>query len=252
VHIPFGQGCFEKGMAKNTYGTGSFMIMNTGEKYVPPADGLFSPVLWSVKGRTDYGLEGMADVSGAVIQWLRDGLNIIDDPKEAEELALQVEDSLGVYFVPAFVGLGAPYFDSYARGTIIGISRGTTKHHIARAALESMAFQVKDAFNVMEKKSGFKLTKLRADGGGAKSDFLLQFQADILGIPVERPIITETTTLGAVYAAGLAVGYWDSFEEISEFWKIEKRFEPQIGEEKRQELCAFWDKAVKRSMDWLE
>jgi len=248
----FGQGCLEKGMAKNTYGTGSFMVMNTGDTYVPPSDGLFSPVLWSAKGRTDYGLEGMADVSGAVIQWLRDGLGIINDAKEAEELALQVEDSLGVYFVPAFVGLGAPYFDSYARGTIIGISRGTTKHHIARAALESMAFQVKDAFNVMEKKSGFKLTKLRADGGGAKSDFLLQFQADILGIPVERPIITETTTLGAVYAAGLAVGYWDSFEEISEFWKIEKRFEPQIGEEKRQELCAFWDKAVKRSMDWLE
>jgi glycerol kinase len=248
----FGQGCFEKGMAKNTYGTGSFMVMNTGEKYVPPSDGLFSPVLWSVNGRTDYGLEGMADVSGAVIQWLRDGLNIIEDPKEAEELALQVEDSLGVYFVPAFVGLGAPYFDSYARGTIVGISRGTTKHHIARAALESMAFQVKDAFNVMEEKSGFKLTKLRADGGGAKSDFMLQFQADILGIPVERPMITETTTLGAAYAAGLAVGYWKNFEEISKFWKVEKRFEPKISDEKRQELCRFWDKAVKRSAGWLK
>ncbi len=248
----FGQGCLEKGMAKNTYGTGSFMVMNTGDKYVPPSDGLFSPVLWSAKGRTDYGLEGMADVSGAVIQWLRDGLGIINDAKEAEELALQVEDSLGVYFVPAFVGLGAPYFDSYARGTIMGISRGTTKHHIARAALESMAFQVKDAFNVMEKKSGFKLTKLRADGGGAKSDFMLQFQADILGIPVERPVITETTTLGAVYAAGLAVGYWDSFAEIAEFWKIERRFEPQISAEKRQELCGFWDQAVQRSMGWLK
>ncbi|WKY47399.1 glycerol kinase GlpK [Eubacteriaceae bacterium ES3] len=248
----FGQGCLEKGMAKNTYGTGSFMLMNTGDQYIPPSDGVFSPVLWNAKGRTDYGLEGMADVSGAVLQWLRDGLGIISDASEAEVLAMQVDGSLGVYFVPAFVGLGAPYFDSYARGTIVGISRGTTKQHIARAALESMAYQVKDAFNVMEKKSGVKMSKLRADGGGAKSDFLLQFQADILGVPVERPVITETTTLGAVYAAGLAVGYWDSFEEIGQFWKIEKRFEPQISEEKRQELCGFWDKAVKRSAGWLK
>lgn len=248
----FGQGCLEKGMAKNTYGTGSFMVMNTGEVYVPPSDGLFSPVLFSAKGRTDYGLEGMADVSGAAIQWLRDGLNIIENAKEAEELALQVEDSLGVYFVPAFVGLGAPYFDSYARGTIVGISRGTTKHHIARAALESMAFQVKDAFDVMKEKSGLPMTMLRADGGGAKSDFMLQFQADILGIPVERPIITETTTLGAVYAAGLAVGYWDSFDEIGEFWKVEKRFEPQISDDKREELCKMWDRAVERSAGWLK
>ncbi|WKY44093.1 glycerol kinase GlpK [Eubacteriaceae bacterium ES2] len=248
----FGQGCLKKGMAKNTYGTGSFMLMNTGDQYIPPSDGVFSPVLWQAKGRTDYGLEGMADVSGAVLQWLRDGLGIISDASQAEELAMQVEDNLGVYFVPAFVGLGAPYYDSYARGTIVGISRGTTKHHIARAALESMAYQVKDAFKVMEKKSGLKLSKLRADGGGAKSDFLLQFQADILGVPVERPVITETTTLGAVYAAGLAVGYWDSFEEISKFWKIEKSFVPQISEEKRQELCSFWDKAVGRSAGWLK
>ncbi|WP_195268715.1 glycerol kinase GlpK [Eubacterium sp. 1001713B170207_170306_E7] len=247
-----GQGCMERGMAKNTYGTGSFMVMNTGGKYVPPSDGIFSPVLYSIGDRTDYCLEGMADVSGAVIQWLRDGLDIIEHSADAEKLALQVEDSMGVYFVPAFVGLGAPYYDSYARGTIIGISRGTTKHHIARAALESMAYQVCDAFKVMEQKSGLRLEKLRADGGGASSDFMLQFQADILGVPVERPVITETTTLGAVYMAGLAVGYWDSIEEVSKFWRIEKRFEPQISEEKREELCYGWNSAIERAGCWLK
>lgn len=219
---------------------------------MPPSDGIFSPVLYSIGDRTDYCLEGMADVSGAVIQWLRDGLDIIEHSADAEKLALQVEDSMGVYFVPAFVGLGAPYYDSYARGTIIGISRGTTKHHIARAALESMAYQVCDAFKVMEQKSGLRLEKLRADGGGASSDFMLQFQADILGVPVERPVITETTTLGAVYMAGLAVGYWGSIEEVSKFWKIEKQFEPQIGEEKRQELCYGWNSAIERSGGWLK
>jgi glycerol kinase len=248
----FGQGCMEPGTAKNTYGTGSFMVMNTGGKYVPPSDGIFSPVLWTIDGKTDYGLEGMADVSGAVIQWLRDGLGIISESGEAEKLALTVKDSMGVYFVPAFVGLGAPYYDSYARGTILGITRGTTKAHIARAALESMAFQVRDAFQVMEKKSGLKLAKLRADGGGANSDFMLQFQADILGVPVERPVITETTCLGAVYLAGLAVGYWKSVEEISEFWKIEKRFEPSISQEKREELCGGWNAAIEHAKGWLK
>lgn len=248
----FGQGCMEPGTAKNTYGTGSFIVMNTGGQYVPPSDGVFSPVLWTIDGKTDYGLEGMADVSGAVIQWLRDGLGIIEESGDAEKLALTVEDSMGVYFIPAFVGLGAPYYDSYARGTIFGITRGTTKAHIARAALESMAFQVRDAFKVMEKKSGMKLAKLRADGGGANSDFMLQFQADILGVPVERPVITETTCLGAVYLAGLAVGYWDSVESLSQFWKVEKRFEPQISEEKREELIAGWNAAINHAKGWLK
>ncbi|MGL4548645.1 FGGY family carbohydrate kinase, partial [Eubacterium aggregans] len=240
----FGQGCMEPGTAKNTYGTGSFIAMNTGGQYVPPFDVVFSPVLLTIDGKTDYGLEGMADVSGAVIQWLRDGLGIIEESDDAEKLALTVEDSMGVYFIPAFVGLGTPYYDSYARGTIFGITQGTTKAHIARAALESMAFQVRDAFKVMEKKSGMKLAKLRADGGGANSDFMLQFQADILGVPVERPVITETTCLGAVYLAGLAAGYWDSVESLSQFWKVEKRFEPQISEEKREELIAGWNAAI--------
>ena len=247
-----GQACFEKGMAKNTYGTGSFILMNTGDEYIPPSDGIFSPVLWSIGGKVDYGLEGLVDVSGAAIQWLRDGLNIIEESGEAEALARQVADTAGVYFVPAFVGLGAPYFDSYARGTIIGISRGTTKHHIARAALESMAFQVRDAFKVMERKAGIPLKKLRADGGGAKSDFMLQFQADILGIPVERPVITETTCLGAAYSAGLAVGYWDSIEEISKFWKIDRIFEPAISEEEREERCFNWNRAIERAGGWLK
>ncbi|MEG2418568.1 MAG: FGGY-family carbohydrate kinase [Eubacterium sp.] len=242
----------EPGTAKNTYGTGSFIVMNTGGQYVPPSDGVFSPVLWTIDGKTDYGLEGMADVSGAVIQWLRDGLGIIEESGDAEKLALTVEDSMGVYFIPAFVGLGAPYYDSYARGTIFGITRGTTKAHIARAALESMAFQVRDAFKVMEKKSGMKLAKLRADGGGAKSDFMLQFQADILGVPVERPVITETTCLGAVYLAGLAVGYWDSVASLSQFWKVEKRFEPQISEAKRKELIAGWNAAIDHAKGWLK
>jgi glycerol kinase len=247
-----GQGCLETGTAKNTYGTGSFMVMNTGDKYVPPSDGVFSPVLWTIGDKTDYGLEGMADVSGAVLQWLRDGLDIISEAKEAEELAKTVDSSEGVYFVPAFVGLGAPYFDSYARGTIFGITRGTTKAHIARAALESMAFQVGDAFKVMEKKAGLKLAKLRADGGGAKSDFLLQFQADILGVAVERPVITETTTLGAAYLAGLATGYWKNVEEISMFWKVEKRFEPQISQEERDKLYQGWNNAIAHAKGWLK
>ena len=248
----FGQGCMEAGTAKNTYGTGSFMVMNIGNQYVPPSDGIFSPVLWSINGKTDYGLEGMADVSAAVIQWLRDGLEIIEKSEDIEALAASVSDNLGVYFVPAFVGLGAPYFDSYARGSIFGITRGTSKAHIARAALESMAFQVRDAFKIMEKKSGLHLEKLRADGGGAKSDLMLQFQADILNVPVERPMITETTCLGAVYLAGLAVGYWDSIEQLSTFWKIEKRFEPSISESERQSLCAGWDHAIAHAKGWLK
>jgi glycerol kinase len=248
----FGQACVEEGMAKNTYGTGSFMILNTGKRYVPPKGGVMSPVLWDIKGDIQYGLEGFADVSGAVVQWLRDGLGIISKSSEAEELAKQVKTSGGVFFVPAFVGLGAPHLDSYARGTIIGISRGTTKHHIARAALESMAFQVRDVFEIMKRESGLKLTKLRADGGGAKSDLLMQFQADILGIPVERPVVTETTVLGAAYLAGLAVGYWNSVEEIAKNWRIEKRFDPSISDDQREAMYEGWNRAISRAAGWLK
>ncbi|MDO4555894.1 MAG: glycerol kinase GlpK [Lachnospiraceae bacterium] len=247
-----GQGCLKPGTAKNTYGTGSFIVMNTGERYIEPSDGIFSPVVYTMGNKVNYGLEGMADVSGAVIQWLRDGLGIINTSDEAEKLALQAESNMGVYFIPAFVGLGAPYYDSYARGTIIGLSRGADKRHIARAALESMAFQVRDSFEMLEKKSGTKLTRLRADGGGAKSDFMLQFQADILGVPVERPEITETTCLGGVYMAGLAVGYWDTVEEVCDFWRVEKSFEPSIIEEKRKELITMWSRAVERAGGWLK
>jgi glycerol kinase len=248
----FGQACLQAGMAKNTYGTGSFMILNTGDKYVPPAGGLFSPVLWSAKGETAYGLEGMADVSGAAVQWLRDGLGIIREVGEAEALAGQVEDTQGVYFVPAFVGLGAPHMDSYARGTMLGITRGTTRQHVARAALEAMAYQVRDSFEIMKRESGLDLNMLRVDGGGAKSDFLLQFQADILGIPVERPVVTETTVLGAAYLAGLAVGYWQSTDEITANWQVERRFEPSIPADQREELYHGWQKAIKRAAGWLK
>ena len=248
----FGQACIEPGMAKNTYGTGSFIVMNTGNKYIPPVGGLFSPVLWGIGDEATYGFEGMADVSGAVIQWLRDGLEIIGESADAEKLALQVPDSQGVYFIPAFVGLGAPHYDSYARGTIFGITRGTTKHHIARAALESMAFQVRDAFEIMKRESGLGLEKLRADGGGSRSDFLMQFQADILGIPVERPVVTETTVLGAAYLAGLAVGYWQSLDEIATNWRVAKRFEPQISEDQRETLYRGWQKAISRAAGWLK
>lgn len=248
----FGQSCTRKGMAKNTYGTGSFLIFNTGDEYIPPKRGIMSPVLWSVDSKATYGLEGYADASGAAIQWLRDGLGIIDKSAEVEQLAATVEDTAGVYFVPAFVGLGSPYFDSYARGTIFGLTRGTSKAHIARAALESMAFQVMDALTLMEKVSGTKLEVLRVDGGGAKNDFLMQFQADILGIPVERPVVTETTCLGAAYLAGLAVGYWESIEEIEQNWKLDKRFEPQISAEERKTLYNNWNKAIQRSSGWLK
>lgn len=247
-----GQGCLEPGTAKNTYGTGSFIVMNTGDKYIEPSDGIFSPVVYTKDNLINYGLEGMADVSGAVIQWLRDALGIIETAKDAEKLAMEVDSNMGVYFVPAFVGLGSPYYDSYARGTLIGLSRGADKRHIARAALESMAFQVGDAFKMLEKKSGMKLTKLRADGGGANSDFMLQFQADILGVPVERPQITETTCLGGVYMAGLAVNYWESIEEVSKFWRVEKSFEPSISQERREEMVGMWTRAVERASGWLK
>ena len=246
-----GQGCLKCGTAKNTYGTGSFIVMNTGRQYIPPSGGIFSPVIYTRDDDINYGLEGMADVSGAAIQWLRDGLGIIKDASEAEKLALAADSNMGVYFIPGFVGLGAPYYDSYARGTIFGLSRGADKRHVARAALESMAFQVRDAFVELEKKSGLTLSQLCADGGGAKSDFMLQFQADILGVPVVRPVVTETTCLGSIYMAGLAVDYWSSIEEIASFWSVAKTFEPSISEYERNEQIYMWQRAVEKARGWL-
>lgn len=248
----FGQACFEPGMAKNTYGTGSFMNMNTGDKYISPQHGVISCAMWDIKGKTSYGMEGLVDVSGSAVQWLRDGLGIIEKSSEIEKLALSVPDNGGIYFVPAFVGLGAPHFDSYARGTILGITRGTTKAHIARATLEAMAFQVADAFRDLGDVSGIQIKRLRADGGAANNNYLLQFQADVLGVPVERPVITETTCLGAVYAAGLAVGYWDSMEEIEKFWKLDRLFEPKISDAEREKLLYDWKCATERAAGWMK
>ena len=248
----FGQACFEPGMAKNTYGTGSFMNMNTGDKYISPQHGVISCAMWDIKGKTSYGMEGLVDVSGSAVQWLRDGLGIIEKSSEIEKLALSVPDNGGIYFVPAFVGLGAPHFDSYARGTFLGITRGTTKAHIARATLEAMAFQVADAFRDLGDVSGIQIKRLRADGGAANNNYLLQFQADVLGVPVERPVITETTCLGAVYAAGLAVGYWDSMEEIEKFWKLDRLFEPKISDAEREKLLYDWKCATERAAGWMK
>ncbi|MCX6097390.1 MAG: glycerol kinase GlpK [Caldiserica bacterium] len=248
----FGQACVTPGMVKNTYGTGLFMIMNTGKKYVPAAKGMMSEALWTIKGQTTYGIEAIADVGGAAVQWLRDGLGIIKEASEAEELAAQVEDTMGVYFVPAFVGLGAPYLDSYARGSMFGITRGTTKQHIARATLESMAYQTRDFVSTMEDLSGVKVAVLRVDGGAVKSDFICQFQADILGVPVDRPVVTETTVLGAAYLAGLASGYWESVEQIAANWRLDRRFDPQMPADQREELYAGWQKAARRAAGWLK
>ena len=250
VAAAFGQACFKPGMIKNTYGTGSFLILNAGRRQFPPGEGSFSPVLWTIKGEVAYGMEGYADVSGAVIQWLRDGLGIIRDVSEADGLAIQAPDTQGVYFVPALVGLGAPHRSPNARGTIFGINLGTNKNQLTRAALESLAYQTRDSFDIIEQKYGSKLHTLRVDGGGAKSDFLMQFQADILGIPVERPTVIETSALGAAYLAGLAIGYWQSMDEIASNWQLDTRFEPRISASKREDLYAGWLHAVDCAANW--
>ncbi len=246
-----GQGCIKKGMAKNTYGTGSFILYNSGNRHIQPLAGLFSPILWKIGQQVVYGVEGMADISGAGIQWLREGAGIIKKSSDAEALAKTVADTGGVYFVPAFVGLGSPYFDAYARGMIGGIHATTTREHIIRATLEAMAYQVKDAMLVMEKTCGRRLKKLRVDGGGSTSDFLMQFQADILGIPIERPKITETTCLGAAYLAGIAVGYWDNLDFILENWQLERCFMPKISSDQREFLYSGWQRALKTASNWL-
>ena len=247
----FGQACFQAGMAKNSFGTGSSLVLNIGQKQVVRASGLATAVLWAINGELTYGLVGWINVSGAAIQWLRDGLGIIQQVREAGGLATQVPDNQGVYFVPAFVGLGAPYFDSSARGTLLGITHTTTKNHIARAALEAIIYQTRDSFDLMKRASGFDIQVVRVDGGGAKSDFLLQFEADILGVPIERPAIIETAVLGAAFLAGLAVGYWQSIEEIAFKWQLERRFEPGITSDRREYLYHGWQKAIRHASGWL-
>ncbi|PAE44618.1 glycerol kinase GlpK [Bacillus sp. 7884-1] len=244
----FGQACFEKGMAKNTYGTGCFMLMNTGEKAVRSEHGLLTTIAWGLNGKVEYALEGSIFVAGSAIQWLRDGLRMLQDAKHSDRLARKVTSTDGVYVVPAFVGLGTPYWDSDVRGAVFGLTRGTTKEHFVRATLESLAYQTKDVLAVMETDSGIELKTLRVDGGAVKNDFLMQFQSDILNVPVERPVVNETTALGAAYLAGLATGFWSTQNEISNQWAIDSGFEPNLSEDTREDLYKGWKKAVKAAM----
>ena len=248
----FGQMCTNPGMLKNTYGTGGFLVFNTGDKPIASKNNLLTTIAWKVDGKITYALEGSIFVAGAVVQWLRDGLGIIKSSAEVEELATSVEDNGGVYLVPAFTGLGAPHWDQFARGSISGITRGTTSAHIARAALEAIAYQTADVLKAMESDSGIKVTELRVDGGATANNFLMQFQADILGIPIVRPKISETTALGAAYLAGLAVGYWNSHDDISSQWEVDKKFEPQMSSNEREKLMDKWNDAVGRSKNWLK
>jgi glycerol kinase len=243
----FGQACFRPGMMKNTYGTGCFLLMNTGQKATTSKTGLLTTIAWRASGKTEYAMEGSVFIAGAAVQWLRDGLNIIGDAAETQALATSVNDNHGVYFVPAFVGLGAPYWDAAARGAIVGLTRGATRAHLARAAIEAMAYQTRDVIECMQKDSGIKARELRVDGGATRNDFLCQFQADILGIPVVRPVITETTALGAAYLAGLAVGFWKNEREISVQWQEEKCFEPRMKKSERERLYEGWRNAVARA-----
>ncbi|MFF2499778.1 glycerol kinase GlpK [Peribacillus sp. NPDC058075] len=240
----FGQECFEKGMAKNTYGTGCFMLMNTGEKAVKSEHGLLTTIAWGLNGKVEYALEGSIFVAGSAIQWLRDGLKLLQDPKDSEKYALRVTSADGVYVVPAFVGLGTPYWDSDVRGAVFGLTRGTSKEHFVRATLEALAYQTKDVLNAMEVDSGINLKALRVDGGVVKNNFLMEFQSGLLNVPVERPVISETTALGAAYLAGLSVGYWEDQEEISKLWAVDKKFEPGMEEQERKDLYNGWKKAV--------
>lgn len=249
----FGQRCIEPGMAKNTYGTGSFMLLNTGTEAVESRNQLLTTVAWRLGDRpTEYALEGSVFVTGSAVQWLRDGLKIIRSAPEVEELAGSVADTDGVYLVPAYTGLGAPHWDPYARGTIVGITRGTTAAHIARATLEGIAFQVADVLTAMRKDAGIELQELRVDGGAAANDLLMQIQADLLQAPIVRPAVTETTALGAATLAGLAVGYWEGQEELDAQWQLDKRFEPQISADEAQARHAQWLRALERSRGWAQ
>jgi glycerol kinase len=247
----FGQACYEPGMAKNTYGTGCFMLMNTGETATESQHNLLTTVGWTVgQGAMQYMLEGSVFIAGAAVQWLRDEMKLIANASETEAIASSIADTSGVYVVPAFVGLGAPYWDQYARGTIVGLTRGSGRAQIVRATLESIAYQTRDVLEAMRADSGLALQALRVDGGAVRNDFLMQFQADILGVPVQRPVVTETTALGAAYLAGLATGYWSSQEEIAQQWAVEKTFEPQMSVEQCDSLYGGWKRAVERAKGW--
>jgi glycerol kinase len=246
----FGQACHQPGMVKNTYGTGCFMLMNAGRHPRVSHNRLLSTVGWRVDGETDYMLEGAVFMGGATVQWLRDGLGIIQQSSDVEALAASVPDSGGVFLVPAFVGLGAPHWDPYARGTIVGLTRGSNKAHIARAAVESIAYQSAELLAAMQKDAAMPVTEVRADGGAARNDMLMQFQSDLLGVPVLRPQVTETTALGAAYLAGLAVGFWQSQQEIASQWACERRFTPAMGGDQRAELLAKWKRATERAKAW--
>ena len=248
----FGQACFHPGTVKNTYGTGCFLLMNTGEKPVFSDNGLLTTIAWGLDGKVEYALEGSIFVAGAAIQWLRDELRLIDSVADSEYMAKKVEDTNGCYVVPAFTGLGAPHWDPYARGTIVGITRGVNKYHLIRATLESLAYQVNDVIRAMEADSDISLTSLRVDGGASANDFLMQTQADIMGAPVKRPKCIETTAMGAAYLAGLAVGYWKNREEVEENWAVNKIFSPAISEEERQQKVKGWNKAVRCSYLWAK
>lgn len=248
----FGQTAFNKGEAKNTYGTGCFLLMNTGEELVESKEGLLTTIAIGIENKVQYALEGSVFVGGAVIQWLRDELKLISDASDSEYFASKVKDNGGVYLVPAFVGLGAPYWDMYARGTIFGLTRGTNKNHIIRAALESIAYQSKEVMETMEKESNIKIKRLKVDGGASKNKLLMQFQSDIMNVEVSRPIITETTALGAAYLAGLAVGFWKDRNELSKGWYESERYYPNMVEEERNKLYSKWKKAVERSLGWEE
>jgi glycerol kinase len=248
----FGQACFEPGSAKNTYGTGCFMLLNTGREPVPSQNGLLTTVGWKLGGEVTYCLEGSVFIAGAVVQWLRDGLKAIATSAQVEAVSATVPDSGGVYLVPAFVGLGAPYWDPYARGVIVGLERGTGIGHVARAAVESMAYQSRDVLDAMQRDAGIKLAQLKVDGGAAANNELLQFQADLLGVPVRRPVVAETTALGAAYLAGLAVGYWKDTADVTRNWALDREFRPALSGDRRDALYAGWQKAVKRALDWVE
>lgn len=246
----FGQMCTRSGMVKNTYGTGCFMLMNTGTKPVPSTNNLLTTIAWQINGETQYALEGSVFIAGAVVQWLRDGLKIIRSSSEVEALATKVTNNDGVYLVPAFAGLGAPHWNQHARGTVFGVTRGTTDAHIARAALESIAYQTMDVLKAMEADAGIAIRELRVDGGATANNLLMQFQSDMLNTKVVRPAITETTALGAAYLAGLAVGYWKSIEEISMQWQMEKTFHPEMSDDQRNHFTIGWNRAISATIHW--
>lgn len=248
----FGQACFAKGSAKNTYGTGCFLLMNVGREFISSKNGLITTVAATMNGEVEYALEGSIFVGGAVIQWLRDELRILETAAESETYAASLEDNGGVYLVPAFVGLGAPYWDMYARGSIFGLTRGAGRSHIVRAALEAIAYQTNDVLQAMAEDAGQAVTELKVDGGACRNDFLMQFQADIINCVVKRPAITETTALGVAYLAGLAVNYWSSKEEIAQRWHAQQQFAPQMEQTVRDENCRGWQKAVSKAMHWTE